>query len=184
MDLGILREDLAPRDRRAVSELTAMEDKVERNLAMVQELSARLRPPVLDVLGLGAALGWQADELARRSPIQFEVDVPEAKLPLPAEVSTAVFRIAQEALTNAVRHSEATRVALRLEEKTGFLALVIEDDGRGIQSEDQTGTTSLGLLGMRERAKALGGALDVRSPEGGGTRVTLTVPNSSLADPN
>jgi PAS domain S-box-containing protein len=182
MDLGLLREDLAPRDQQAVRELAAMEEKVETNLTMVQDLSARLRPPVLDVLGLGAALGWQADELAKRSPIRFEVDVPEAKLTLPAEVSTAVFRIAQEALTNAVRHAEATNVTLRLEEKTGFLALVIEDDGRGIQPEELTGAKSLGLLGMRERANALGGALDVRSPEGGGARVTFTVPNSSLAD--
>lgn len=179
IDLAALRKKLEAGEPGAVEDVVALGEGAEKTLTAVRGLAARLRPPVLDVLGLGAALQWQAEEMARRTSMDFIVDVPEDSLDLPIELSTAVFRIAQEALTNVVRHSFASRVHIIMKALISELSLIVQDDGVGIDSERLAGSGSLGLVGMRERAAALGGRLTVEPGADRGTRVLLSVPFES-----
>lgn len=130
-----------------------------------------LRPAVLDDLGLSAALRWLATE--RHADLQVALDV-DAEAPVPAPLDTAVFRIVQEALTNAQRHAGATNVSVALRTEDGVLRAVVEDDGRGFDPAVATG--GVGIVGMRERAEQLGGTLSVTSSPGRGTRVSLELP--------
>jgi signal transduction histidine kinase len=158
--------------------LEAMTDELSRE---VHTLAWDLRPPALDDLGLEAALANYAEEWAERSRVS--VDFHSAgfaggRLPLTHE--TAVYRIAQEALTNVLKHSGADRVSVILERRADHVLAVVEDNGRGFDVETFAGTPSrgrrLGLLGMRERAELLGGTLNVESTRGVGTSVFVRIP--------
>jgi signal transduction histidine kinase len=133
----------------------------------------------LDVLGVGAAIRWQAEEYAARTDVEFQLEIAESELDagteLDPEVRITVFRIAQEALTNVLRHSGADKVRVTYREGKGTLLLEVADDGVGISRKEVLDRTSLGLVGMRERALAIGGELTVESPEGRGTVVRLRV---------
>jgi signal transduction histidine kinase len=137
----------------------------------VHNLAMELRPDVLDRLGLPEAVEWQARQFEQRTGIatQFETNVTETVEPRRA---TALFRIAQEALTNVARHADAHRVRVSLTIRGGDLALEVSDDGRGLAP----GRGRLGLLGMRERALALGGDVAIVGPPGRGTVVTARLP--------
>ncbi|MGX6567926.1 PAS domain S-box protein [Cupriavidus necator] len=146
----------------------------------VQRIAADLRPPLLDELGLTAAIEWLAESFSERGGIACELALQPVG-ELSAELSTAVFRIAQEALTNACRHGRADRVRVELSAAGGTLRLVVADNGRGIDASRAGHRRSLGLLGMRERALMLGGKLAVTSEKGGGTRVEAQIPNAGTA---
>ena len=138
----------------------------------IRRISAELRPSVLDRLGLGSALEWLAREFERRTGLECPFDGPDLVDAPPSEVATALFRITQEALTNVARHSGARAAHVILVEEGPDLVLTIEDDGRGF--DVGRNGTSLGLLGMKERARLVGGTLEVASTEGG-TRVVAKV---------
>ena len=142
----------------------------------VRRLATQLRPAVLDDLGLAAAVEWQAQDIARRTGLDLAVTIPAEDLPLDRDQTTALFRILQEALTNVVRHADATHVGVELRQDGAAVILEVTDDGRGIGEESASAAESLGLLGMRERAAALGGTVTVARGAKGGTRVTATVP--------
>jgi two-component system, NarL family, sensor histidine kinase UhpB len=150
------------------SMLFLLDDTINR----VRRISADLRPPVLDRLGLVPALEWAAEEFGRRSNIETYVSADIHDVPLDRGRSTAVFRIVQEALTNVASHSQATRVHLRVSCRDGYLRVELGDNGCGMA---QPPGRSLGLIGMHERAALLGGTTAIHS-DGGGTMVTLTVP--------
>jgi PAS domain S-box-containing protein len=145
----------------------------DRTVTTVQRIAADLRPSTLDQLGLGAALGHEARRFQERTGVTCQVTGVEGLPPLPGEVSTALYRIAQEALTNVARHAAATRVAISLEVAAGVATLRVEDDGRGIGPVEPH---ALGLLGMKERATMLGGAVHVGRRAGSGTAVTARIP--------
>jgi PAS domain S-box-containing protein len=149
---------------------------VDSTLGAVRRIAADLRPAVLDALGLGAALSWQAQEFSRRlgipCTVELETDLPKAE----RERSTAVFRIFQEALSNVAQHAAASEVRARLWSEEGILCLELRDNGLGIPEVKEPGRKALGLLGMRERAAALGGTVDVSGAAGGGTRVLALIP--------
>jgi two-component system sensor histidine kinase UhpB len=136
----------------------------------------------LDDLGLIAALSWQAQEFTSRTEIQCEFVTHIDYINLEDETATGVFRVFQEALTNVMRHSQATKVAvvLREDERSLFgdesLVLEIRDNGRGITEEEILNPESLGLLGMKERVLAFGGELSIRGEPGGGTVLVLKIP--------
>lgn len=180
MDLAWMRARLQKDDP---LERQPLLDKIDAAGAMIDETSgtirrlcAELRPGVLDDLGLRAAVEWQAREFTRRTAIRCDVVSDEGELDLTSDQSTAVFRIFQEILTNVARHAGATRVNVKLRVAGGVLMLDARDDGRGINPDEMAGARSLGLLGMRERAIAIGGELQIRPASGGGTTVALTVP--------
>jgi PAS domain S-box-containing protein len=151
--------------------------EVEQTLEELRRLSHALRPAVLDRLGLGEALREMCRALLSEQ-LAVRLVLPEGGLHLPAEQATALFRIAQAALTNVVRHARATQAEVRVELDTDAktVALEVIDDGRGFDQTVSTG--SLGLFAMRERAEGLGGTLSVRSAPGEGTRVRAILPLS------
>ena len=153
---------------------------LNETIVSVKSLSTELRPGVLDKFGLEAALEWQCEEFGRRSGIECEWTIPQEKLSITPQRSTALFRIFQEALTNVARHSQATRVRVDLRQEGPQVVLTIIDNGRGITSEERNAPDSLGLLGMRERTEYLGGTFAVIGAPGKGTTVTVRLP---LVDP-
>lgn len=156
--------------------LATMSGDVDRTIKSVRELSTRLRPVILDDLGLVRALQWQAREFQRRTGIECRCRMFFKGNVLDDDRSTAVFRIFQEILTNVARHAQAKRVDVRLERSGGKLVLDVTDDGRGISESDVRSSCALGLLGMRERAAICGGELEVGRRNGSGTRVVVTIP--------
>jgi PAS domain S-box-containing protein len=141
----------------------------------VRRISSELRPGILDEIGLLAAIEWQGDEFSRRTQVPCVVRAEVGDLQLERNLATAVFRIFQEALTNITRHANATRVDVALRLERGHLRLEVADDGVGVP-EISPRNSSLGLLGMRERARRCGGDCTVRRREPRGTIVSLSVP--------
>jgi signal transduction histidine kinase len=138
-----------------------------------------LRPEVLDEIGLGAAIEWQAREFQRRTGVRCLVELPPNFRDPDQERSTALFRIFQELLTNVARHANATRVDVKLDEiDDQGLALTVADNGRGVKPAELESPSSLGFLGLRERVLAFGGTLDVKGEEGKGTTVSVTIPTT------
>jgi two-component system sensor histidine kinase UhpB len=154
----------------------AMIALVDSTIETVRRIAADLRPGLLDDLGLEAAMEWQTQEFTRRSGVETTIELEAGNAPVPSEVSTTVFRIMQEALTNVARHAAAHHVLVRLVRDQCALLLTVEDDGRGLPEPARSGRRSLGILGMRERASALGGEVHVRSTPGAGTTVSARIP--------
>ena len=163
-------------DEAAQARLADVREVIDETLRHVRQIAGDLRPGVLDDFGLASAVEWQAKRFEERTAVRCSIDVHGAFEP-PAEVATAAFRVLQEALTNVARHARASRVAVTLVLGLEAVRLVVADDGRGFSS-DGMGKRSLGLVGMRERAAALGGALRVQGEPGQGTVVECTLPHS------
>ena len=182
MDLAWLRDHLAKSQTKAFTErLGAAEALADSTLDGMRRLAARLRPSLLDDLGLTAAIEWQVKEFASRVGCTFELDLTDDDIGLNRARDTAVYRILQEALTNVARHAQASQVTVSLVAFSDALELIVADNGKGIRSADMESVTSMGLTSMRERAGALGGQVDIRPRRGGGTRVVLRVPRSNEA---
>jgi signal transduction histidine kinase len=168
-----LREVKAPLD--VVDRLQSAIGQIDIAIAMVRRISHDLRPAALDHRDLGGAIEDEARRVAARArlPIQVTNRVTEN---VPPDLATATFRIFQEALTNAVRHSEATSIGARVSTSATHLDLYVRDNGIGMPAERSDADTSLGLLGMRERARSVGGELRIRSRSGHGTLVAFHLP--------
>lgn len=178
MDLAFLGRRLSEgSDRPALSEkIRDMSALADETIKRVRRIAKELRPGVLDDLGLEAAVEWQAQEFEARTGTSCGFHSTLGSERLDRNVSTAFFRVLQEALTNVSRHAQARAVEVTLGIHDGRLALEVADDGRGLAEDALGGGHSLGLLGMRERARRLGGELSIRSAPGQGTAVTLSVP--------
>jgi PAS domain S-box-containing protein len=147
---------------------------VDETIAVVRNVASRLRPPVLE-MGIVSALEWQAREFAGHSGIECAVAAKEGEIDLDERQAIDLFRIVQESLTNVARHARARRAEVALRRVGESYELVIADDGVGFVPES-VGRRSLGLVGMRERAAGLGGALGVQSQPGAGTRIVAMIP--------
>src|SRR6266404_4151985 len=154
----------------------SMSGLIDATMESVHEIMTRLRPEVLDRLGLSAAIGWQAGEFQRRSGIRCNVSLPAEDLLLDRDRSTAVFRIFQELLTNVARHAGATRTDVAVRSDSDELVLTVEDNGRGIDAEVAHSPKSFGLMGVRERVLPFGGRVDIKGVRGEGSRVTVALP--------
>lgn len=162
-----------------VRDLSTMVDEI---IGQVRRISSDLRPGVLDDIGLVAALEWQGQEFERRTGLMCVVQSNVGDdVEFDRALSTALFRAFQEALTNVARHSEATHVDVSLDRDADWLTLLVTDDGVGIGPEAIASTESLGLLGIRERARRLGGSATVSRSPSGGTVVSVRVPLSRRA---
>jgi PAS domain S-box-containing protein len=161
--------------RKRIEEMSTLMDTT---INVVRRIASELRPSVLDDLGLAEALEWQAQQFQERTGIVCKCDGSLHDLDLTEEQATAVFRIFQEALTNILRHAQATQVRFVMQDDGEEFRLTITDNGKGITNEEKSGQRSLGLLGMRERAYLIGGNVDISGSKGKGTVVTLRVPNS------
>ena len=148
---------------------------VDESIANVRELSQLLRPVILDDFGLEAGLRWLAEKFAQRTRIKVDCD---STCPgrFADETETHLFRIAQEALTNIARHAEATRVVIQLALEDKNIRLSIIDDGKGLPAEPSASPPSLGMVGMRARARQCGGELNVTATQPHGLRIEAVVP--------
>jgi PAS domain S-box-containing protein len=159
--------------------IEAMMSLTEATLDTVRRLSSELRPMALDELGLVEAIEWQARQFESRTGIAVQYKSSVEKIDLNSEQSIAVFRILQEALTNILRHAGATDVTIQLKQDGGEFSLTIEDNGRGFTENEKSDAQSLGILGMRERAHLMGGAIKIEGAEGRGTKIILHIPITS-----
>jgi signal transduction histidine kinase len=146
---------------------------VENTVRVVRNMALLLRPSMLDDLGLIPALRWQARESAKRTSMDVTVATEIDSDDLPDEYKTCIYRVVQEALHNCARHSHATVVRIRVEQKTDRLVLIIQDDGQGFDARQMKG---LGLLGIQERVTRLGGKSSVHSKPGSGAILSVELP--------
>ncbi|MBX3637416.1 MAG: sensor histidine kinase, partial [Rubrivivax sp.] len=163
---------LRPEDPRLQAMLAMLDD----TMASVRRIAADLRPLMLDDLGLAAAIEWLAAEATRRLGMQVQVEVDELDPELGEPLAIAVYRMVQEALTNVARHARASRVQVVLHCRGGELRLTVQDDGVGFDLPAPGRPGSYGLLGMRERARLLGGRVEIDNPPEGGGRVRVWLP--------
>lgn len=155
-----------------------LDSLVDRTIDAVHRISLDLRPALLD-LGLVAALEWQVREFDKQAGIETTFSYNQRDMGLDEDQSTALFRVAQEALTNIAKHAEATRVSVKLARLRHYVSLKITDDGRGIRQSDRAKPASFGLRGMVERTRALGGTLTLSHAPGGGTVVAIKIRHES-----
>jgi signal transduction histidine kinase len=168
-----LRELKAPLD--VVDRLQSAAGQIDIGIEMVRRIAGDLRPPLLDHHDLGGAIEFEAKKHAARSGLRIRVSSRVSRA-VPPELATATFRIFQESLTNAVRHSGASSVVTRLTITRRELHLFVRDNGVGISEERLHSGQCLGLLGMRERARALGGEVQIKGKRGHGTILAMTLP--------
>jgi PAS domain S-box-containing protein len=184
INLDVLREQLPQEVALQVSpRLQQMSLLLEETIGEIREVMSELRPPALDEHGLTAALYQYASVFEARTGLRVEMSGPQQQIPLPRDVSIALFRVAQEALANAARHSGASRVTMRVQKDARRVELRVQDDGRGFRpaAAGAAAPGGWGLPAMRERVQAVRGRLDIQSAEGG-TLLSVTVPLGD-ADP-
>jgi two-component system, NarL family, sensor histidine kinase UhpB len=174
MALAMLAARLPAQAPALLDKAAYLDGLVDRTIDAVHRISLDLRPSMLD-LGIVAALEWQAHEFERQAGVACMFRCAQNDIELDQDHAVALFRIAQEALTNIAKHARATRVTMRLSRGRRHLSLAICDNGRGIQPADRLKPQSFGLRGMSERALALGGTLALSEAPGGGTMVGIKI---------
>jgi signal transduction histidine kinase len=169
---------------KASENINQLQRLVDHSLQELQRLIADLRPSHLDDLGLGAALRWYGGEIEKRLPLRVKVSVRDEKVDLSTEMKTTLFRIAQEALTNVIKHAAADQANVSLVYESKGVHLNIADDGVGFNQEASklSKRPSWGLIGMQERTKLLGGKFEIFSLPNAGTRVEVYIPYDGLME--
>ena len=180
--LSTLKLELSLLDKKMVGDKASFRNDTQMMLALinntiqtVKRIAMDLRPPILDDLGLHEAIEWQGHEFEKRTGIHFEFEISFGNVELDMERSTAIFRIFQETLTNILRHAKAKNINVRMQEKNGMVTVEIQDDGIGITLDQVSDSKSLGLLGMRERAGAWKGDVQIQGAQNQGTTVTINI---------
>jgi len=163
---------------RANQTLRQLQELTAHSLNELQRLIGDLRPSHLDDLGLPAALRWYAHDIQERAQIYVRVEINGKERPVSSAVKTALFRIAQEALTNVVKHANARNASINLSYGPNAVRVQVTDDGRGFDTRSMTSSEriSWGLTGMQERATLLGGKFALSSRSGEGTKIEVSIP--------
>jgi signal transduction histidine kinase len=183
MNLSLVRGDVERLSLIAAT-LTDSEGLVRSMSTEVRTISHLLHPPLLDEAGLVSAIRWYTDGFAQRSKIKVDLDLPDDMKRLPSEMETAIFRIVQECLTNIHRHSESSVAKIQVRQRQDHVLVEIQDRGKGIPLEKQeemalSGTPGVGIRGMRERLRQLGGTLEISS-NSHGTLVSVRLPVAGM----
>jgi len=184
LDFFWVEKRLPPGNSEMAGRLTEMRTNLDQLLAKTHDITARLRPPLLDNLGLAAAIEWQVNEFRRRSGIEFHLMLNEDIRAYDENVALAIIRILQEAVTNVIRHARATEVSISLCEREDEFILEISDNGCGITTKEIDSLNAYGIMGMRERASLCNGKLIIKGNAGNGTIVSLTIPRDALKENN
>lgn len=161
-------------------QLQLVQDMTERNVSAVRNISLLLRPAILDDLGLVPALNWLAREVSKNGAVDVSVLVNSFPDDLPEEHRTCIFRVVQEAVQIAARHSGTRQVTIRVEKDGSSIRLSVHDDGKGLPASQEARS---GILGMQERVTGLGGELHVNSDCAGGATVSFTLPLTEKVHP-
>lgn len=179
IDVAWLARHLPPVAKPQSDKVAGLLDLIDAAITQMRGLIAQMRPGLLDDLGLVAALDWLAQDFQYRTGIVCDTQLPADDVPLAPDRAVALFRICQEALTNVTRHAQATRARLELVVSADQLTLKVSDNGRGIRPAEAASPEAFGLLGMRERALMLGGAMTIGAGHDGGTCVSVAMPLAS-----
>jgi len=168
---------MSPDAAKYVSEIAAMADEASKQIRTISHL---LHPPLLDEAGLALALRWYVEGFSERSKVATTIDIPQSVVGLSKETELSIFRVVQECLTNVHRHAGSPTAAVRIVQDAACLRVEIEDAGKGIPPEREAVLRSsahagVGLRGMRERLRLLGGTLNIHSSDHG-TQVTAILP--------
>jgi PAS domain S-box-containing protein len=147
---------------------------IENTIGSLRKIATELRPSILDTLGLLASIQWLAQEFEKKTGINCTVDLPVNQLTLDKNVATAYFRICQEALTNILKHANATRIVITISVSPTTFLLKITDNGKGIQEDIIDNPFSMGLIGMRERASLIGASMKIHTAKDVGTTIEIT----------
>jgi signal transduction histidine kinase len=183
MDLSWLQQRMPTTDPAIEQRFKRIHDSLSAGVDLKRRVVEELRPTLLDNMGLFTALRWQFKETCRRTGLHCTETIPETEMKFSPDASIGVFRIAQEALTNILKHAEAKSADLAVLIEGDTLTLRISDDGKGIPKNRVGISTSHGLVAMRHRIAGLGGVWDVRTPSSGGTVVTAVIPLSRMLTP-
>ena len=175
-DLSWLKLEGIQTDPNIIGRIDAMMESVNEALASVKRISKEIRPPQLDALGLIGAIQWDIDQVEKKTGLKGIMTGETAELDIQGQVSTVLYRVFREALTNILRHANANHVYIKLSQQLGSVILTIKDDGRGITKKELKGTTSLGLVGIRERLRMVGGTFTIEGKAGSGTVLSVEVP--------
>ena len=174
--VSLLANKLNKNQQALKEKINSLSDMIDASVESVQKISSKLRPGILDELGLIAAIEWQAEDFEKLTNIKCSLSLPKAEIVLEKNKSTAIFRIFQEALTNIARHSQATKTAISLLNHQSNIYLEILDNGKGITQEQIRDFKSLGIHGMEERAMVFGGQVYIEGIAGKGTTVKVEIP--------
>ncbi|MBF0505779.1 MAG: sensor histidine kinase [Nitrospirae bacterium] len=180
MDMSWMEGESSKFDGLLREKLKADIEIVNAIIQSVKRICTELRPGILDHLGLGPAIEWQAQEFQKRSGIECRVFLDPENINVSTDMENALFRIFQESLTNVLRHANATKVNVSLVEKSGNIVLKISDNGVGITVEQLSKPNSFGFLGMHERMYPWKGAVSVKGTPNRGTEITVTAPSVHL----
>jgi PAS domain S-box-containing protein len=175
MDVSLLRLRFGALDPQLAGKVQDMKHLVDRGIQGVRNVATNLRPAALD-MGLIAALEWLCNESSSRTDIPCILRMNQDEFDLDEARAVVVFRIVQESITNIARYAQATQINIDLAQNGDELRVTVQDDGQGFDPAQAAGKKSFGLLGMRERALALGGRLDIQSAPQQGTTIALTIP--------
>ena len=176
LELSLLQEEVIHDAAAATYRTQSLKERVDETIRTVKRIITKLRPGLLDDLGLTAAIEWQANDFQRHTGIVCEVSIQPDEMNINQEISTDMFRIFQETLTNITRHAGATRVMAHLTQIDDVLELQVQDNGHGITSEQINDPKSFGLIGIRERVQFWHGVVTIEGRSGVGTIITVQLP--------
>lgn len=182
MYISWLNKKVVADDKDIREKFHATMELIEETIKSVRKISMELRPSMLDDLGLMAALEWQSNEFEKRSGISTEFINEVGGNEIPARLKTGLFRIYQESLTNVARHADAKKIVSSLKFENNLLILTITDDGKGFSFRNIEGKKTLGLFGMKERTREMGGSYEITSEPGKGTTVSVTIPVTGVPE--
>jgi signal transduction histidine kinase len=176
MDLSWLQQRLPTTDPAIEQRFKRIHESLSAGVDLKRRVVEELRPTLLDNMGLFSALRWQFKESCRRAGLKCTETIPEAELNFAPDAAIGVFRVAQEALTNILKHADARSADLAVHIQDDMFVLQVSDDGSGITANRLQSGDSHGLASMRHRISALGGTWNLKAPPDGGTIVTARIP--------
>ncbi len=176
IDTSMLGTKLYPDHKPLIEKTESMIKKIDETIQSVKRICTELRPAILDHFGLSAAIEWHTGEFEKLTGIKSDISFEPKEIIADQDISIAVFRILQEALTNVARHAEATAVKINLKLKDGNIILEVEDNGKGITEMQISNHKSFGLLGIKERVNFLGGDVKINGLRNKGTNLTVSIP--------
>ena len=182
MDIVLLNRKIPEGHPFLLEKTEAMAKLIDMTMGMLKRIYMDLRPGMLDHLGLAAAVGWQAREFEKRTGIKSKVTVDPEDMELDSDLSTTIFRIFQETLTNIARHAEATKADINLKVKNDRIVLTVKDNGKGITEDQLSKPNSYGLMGIGERVYHWGGKVKITGKKDKGTVVKVDVPLSGKGE--
>ncbi len=183
IELSLLKDQLFE-NAESLEPLNGMLKLIDETIPKVRAISTRLRPSIIDHFGLEAAIEWQTDEFIKRTALKCKKNISKTGIKFDSEKSISVFRIFQETLTNIARHSGADMVSVFLGIANNNFILCTEDNGIGLNEKAVEKTMTLGITGIKERARGIGGKIEIIGKKGIGTKILLTVPKEMLEKSN